>query len=315
MNSSGGLLTRFPLLLLFLFAFLPSTAKAEFLHTVKAGECLYGIARKYHVSAGRIQEANKLPSEKIHPGQRLIIPDRKTPSEGMSKKGGGVKSEAQREKGLVSEVPESHVVKKGETLFRIARRYNLSVRNLQEINQLQGGRLKAGEILLLQREADEEIEAEERETDGAGGVERTVALREKVGGNGFLADEKDRELLVRVAKSFLGARYCRGGTSINGMDCSAFVQKIFRVFDIELPRTAREQFQVGIEVAREALKTGDLVFFRRGQARHPTHVGIYIGDDQFIHTSLRSRRVAIDNLGKGYFSNRFIGGKRIEEGI
>jgi cell wall-associated NlpC family hydrolase len=97
------------------------------------------------------------------------------------------------------------------------------------------------------------------------------------------------------------------------LDCSAFVQKVFSIFGIDLPRTAREQFQVGYEVAREALRMGDLVFFKRSKTPRPIHVGIYIGDGRFIHTSLRKRRVDIDSMDSRYFATRFIGAKRIEE--
>jgi cell wall-associated NlpC family hydrolase len=97
------------------------------------------------------------------------------------------------------------------------------------------------------------------------------------------------------------------------MDCSSFVQKVFRIFDVDLPRTTREQFQVGYAVAREALAIGDLIFFKRGQARRPGHVGIYLGNGQFIHTSLRKQRVQVNSLESRYFAARFIGAKRIGE--
>ncbi len=61
------------------------------------------------------------------------------------------------------------------------------------------------------------------------------------------------------------------------------------------------------------MKLGDLLFFKRTHARQPTHVGIYIGDGQFIHTSLSKRRVLIENMSSRYFNLRFIGAKRIEE--
>ena len=63
----------------------------------------------------------------------------------------------------------------------------------------------------------------------------------------------------------------------------------------------------------DALKAGDLVFFRRTQARQPTHVGIYLGDNQFIHTSLKKKQVEIESTESGYFKSWFLGAKRIEE--
>jgi LysM repeat protein len=201
------------------------------------------------------------------------------------------------------------MVKPGDSLSRIAQKFQVSASQLQEVNGLRD------EKIYLQRpeEAREELGAGRKKSDGEGLLERAEFTRAQVKGKGFLLDEKDRQLLVRVAKGFLGLKYTPGGSTPNGLDCSAFVQKVFQVFGIDLPRTAREQFQVGYEVAREALRMGDLVFFRRSKTTRPTHVGIYIGDGRFIHTSLRKRRVEIDSLDSRYFAARFIGAKRIEE--
>ncbi len=236
----------------------------------------------------------------------------------------------------------TYVVKRGDSLYSIAKKFHLSVEEIQEANDLddtkiragqrlaipgidpggmaaekkKGKKLKPGQIIYLQpplKAKQEEIEGDgkekrEEKKEVSDEVAKVVVKR-----NEFLAEEKDQQLLVRVAKAFLGLKYSRGGTNINGMDCSAFVQKVFRIFDIDLPRTTREQFLVGYTVAREALRIGDLVFFKRGQARRPGHVGIYIGNGQFIHTSLRKHRVEVNNFENRYFSTRFIGAKRIEE--
>ncbi len=236
----------------------------------------------------------------------------------------------------------TYVVKRGDSLYSIAKKFHLSVEEIQEANDLddtkiragqrlaipgidpgdtaaekkKGKKLKPGQIIYLQpplKAKQEEIEGDgkekrEEKKEVSDEVAKVVVKR-----NEFLAEEKDQQLLVRVAKAFLGLKYSRGGTNINGMDCSAFVQKVFRIFDIDLPRTTREQFLVGYTVAREALCIGDLVFFKRGQARRPGHVGIYIGNGQFIHTSLRKQRVEVNSFENRYFSTRFIGAKRIEE--
>ncbi|MDI6755885.1 MAG: LysM peptidoglycan-binding domain-containing protein [Thermodesulfobacteriota bacterium] len=300
--------------LFFLFSILTmvSPAAAELRHTVKRGESLYGIAKKFRLSVEKLQEANGLNDTNIQAGQHLIIPEQDRPGASGRK----LKSPQASEEELSElDIPETHTVKKGETLAKIAYRYHLWVEDLEEINQLKGKKVKPGQIIYLQRsgEGQEEIgggraEKEEKKIEG-----RTEVSKVVLNGNGFLVEEKDRQLLARVAKGFLGLKYSRGGTSINGLDCSAYVQKVFNIFGIDLPRTAREQFQVGYTVAREALRIGDLVFFKRGQARHPGHVGIYVGDGQFIHTSLRKQRVEVNSLGNRYFSTRFIGAKRIEE--
>jgi cell wall-associated NlpC family hydrolase len=288
---------------------------AETIHAVKPGESLSSIAKKYHISVEQIQDANEIGDEKLQIGQKLIIPSQPPVAGKSSKRKKADKPEDLEEESREWEIAETHVVKKGETLSKIARRYNLRVDELRAINHLPGNKLKAGQILYLQkREEDQErLDGEAKGEFSAKREDGAERAGVPVRGNGFLAEEKDYQLLVNVAKSFLGLRYNRGGTSINGMDCSGFVQKVFRVFDVDLPRTAREQFQVGFQVARNGLRVGDLVFFKRSQARYPSHVGIYIGGDQFIHTSLRKRQVEINSLESRYFHLRFIGAKRIVE--
>jgi len=85
---------------------------------------------------------------------------------------------------------------------------------------------------------------------------------------------------------------------------------VFSLFDVDLPRTAREIFKVGRSVSRSQLNTGDLVFFTT-YAKFPSHVGIYIGNDKFIHASSAQKKVAIANMSKKYYRKRYIGAKRI----
>ncbi len=98
---------------------------------------------------------------------------------------------------------------------------------------------------------------------------------------------------------------------MKGIDCSAFVKKIYEIFNIQLPRTTREQFSIGKKIEKDQLEEGDLVFFRRHG--NSSHVGIYIGGNQFIHASSRNREVKIDHLDLPYFSSRFIKGVRVKE--
>ncbi len=116
---------------------------------------------------------------------------------------------------------------------------------------------------------------------------------------------------MRVVKTFLGVPYKLGGSTLRGIDCSAFVKKIYEIFNVDLPRTAREQLSVGKKIEKEQLEEGDLVFFkRRGNS---AHVGIYIGDNQFIHASSRNKEVKIDHLDLPYFNGRFLRGVRVKE--
>ena len=119
--------------------------------------------------------------------------------------------------------------------------------------------------------------------------------------------------ILERGKSLIGTRYRTGGSTESGFDCSGFIGYLFREeAGMTLPRSTREMINVKAPlVARNNLKPGDLLFFStRGRGR-VSHAGIYLGDDQFIHSSShRSGGVRIDSLDDSYWSKTFIEAKR-----
>jgi len=106
-----------------------------------------------------------------------------------------------------------------------------------------------------------------------------------------------------------GTRYRAGGLSHTGVDCSGFTALTFRdVYGIQLPRTAHEQAMRGMPVDRDSLQPGDLVFFKRG--RSGDHVGIYLGNDEFMHASSR-QGVVISSMNSIYWRGKFWKGSRL----
>lgn len=105
-----------------------------------------------------------------------------------------------------------------------------------------------------------------------------------------------------------GTKYRYGGTTKKGIDCSSFSSLLMNtVFGFSLPRTARQQYSVCAKLAREEMKEGDLVFFNtRGGI---SHVGVYLGDNHFVHSS-SSAGVTISSLDENYYKSRFIGAGR-----
>ncbi|MND96138.1 Murein DD-endopeptidase MepS/Murein LD-carboxypeptidase precursor [compost metagenome] len=120
--------------------------------------------------------------------------------------------------------------------------------------------------------------------------------------------------ILERGMSLIGTRYRFGGTSENtGFDCSGFIGYLFREeAGLNLPRSTREMINVKAPlVARNNLKPGDLLFFSTNGRGRVSHAGIYLGDDQFIHSSSRrSGGVRIDKLGDRYWSKTFIEAKR-----
>jgi cell wall-associated NlpC family hydrolase len=115
--------------------------------------------------------------------------------------------------------------------------------------------------------------------------------------------------LTRNAMRFLGVPYVFGGTSSSGFDCSGYVQHVFAMLGYHIPRTADAQYYAGKRVTGATIAPGDLVFFQT-YAAGPSHVGIYLGNDRFVHAS-SSRGVTVSSLHESYWSARYLGAKRL----
>jgi len=115
--------------------------------------------------------------------------------------------------------------------------------------------------------------------------------------------------IVSISMDYIGVPYYFGGTTPSAFDCSGYVQYVFAQAGISLPRTADVQYEVGTPVSTTDLVPGDLVFFST-YTYGASHVGIYVGDSNFIHAS-SSRGVTISSLGEAYYSSRYIGARRI----
>lgn len=115
-----------------------------------------------------------------------------------------------------------------------------------------------------------------------------------------------------TAKSYLGTPYVWAGTTPSGFDCSGYIQYVFKQHGINLPRTTAQQFNVGTSVSKANLQKGDLVFFETYK-KGPSHVGIYLGNGQFINAS-SSKGVSIASINSSYWSERYLGAKRILSG-
>ncbi|MDA2920412.1 LysM peptidoglycan-binding domain-containing protein [Desulfobacterota bacterium AH_259_B03_O07] len=259
-------------------------------HKVVKGESLIKISSKYGVSVKELKKVNRLRTNNIKIGMKLKIPSNNSIAKNNSI-------------GVPSHLTDLkyYKVNKGDTLGLIAIKHNTSVEDLKKSNGLIRDSVRAGQILIIPEHSNhfEDLTTERNyyyEQNGKASSESTSF--------------KDR--VIKIAKQFLGVPYRFGGNSLRtGLDCSAYVKEVYGILDIYLPRTARDIYKVGRYVKKNQLSIGDLVFFRT-YARYPSHVGIYIGNDKFIHASSKSRKVTIDNINLNYYSKRYIGAKRIE---
>ncbi len=116
--------------------------------------------------------------------------------------------------------------------------------------------------------------------------------------------------ITGTALSLRGAPYVWGGKTPAGFDCSGFTQYVFGRHGVRLPRRAAEQFRVGARVDREDVRPGDLVFFTT-IAPGPSHVGLALGDDEFVHAPSERGVVRVERLSGSYWSRRWLGARRV----
>lgn len=206
-------------------------------------------------------------------------------------------------------VSKKYKVRAGDSLYTIARRHGMKLADLQRLNGLKSSRLKIGQTLVVSGKAKKsgKVQADEI-VEESGQVIAQIALPNE---DGLFADSLAEVGVEPIARSYLSIPYRYGAQSRKSTDCSGFVQQVFREFDIKLPRTAREQYRVGMKIDRSSLSSGDLLFFRtRAKKKYPTHVGIYLGNGKMIHASSRQRKVVISDVNHPYYVKRYVGAKR-----
>lgn len=308
------------LIVLFVSLGLQQKGLTEERYTVKSGDTLYEISKSFGISVEALKNANGLGGNSIRPKQVLMIPSQRERKTGESPTGPSglsinkASTEIPKKPAIETDV---YVVQKGDSLYRISKKVGHSIEEIKKMNGLQTIALKIGQTLhlpkseILLNDGIEELgDAEEVITTTT--LERGKEEQTTSHFLGKWSNSEERNLFVKVVKTFLGVPYRLGGSTLKGIDCSAFVKKIYEIFNVDLPRTAREQSKIGKRIEKGELEEGDLVFFQTRRANN-AHVGIYIGGNKFIHASSRNREVKIDQLDLPYFNQRFIRGVRVKE--
>ena len=121
-----------------------------------------------------------------------------------------------------------------------------------------------------------------------------------------------RQQIIDYAANFLGCKYVYGGNTPSGFDCSGYVKYVFNHFGVELTRTSASQYSNSVRIKKSELQIGDLVFFSQTAGSSKVgHVGIYVGNGQFIHAAAPGKGVRYDSLDNSYYSSHYIGSGRV----
>ncbi|MDQ6780278.1 MAG: NlpC/P60 family protein [Candidatus Eremiobacteraeota bacterium] len=250
-------------------------------YTVRHGDTLTAIARRTHTRVSRLERLNHLAdADYLRDGQQLTLQARTAP----------------RARSKSRAYDRAFVVRTrlvNERIAKLVRAQHARTRTPATMTAEQTTRALA---------ANQALWMATNNGSAAGGftLSRAYAAARRA-----IAFELR---LTHTALRFLGVPYAWGGTSFAGVDCSGFVQTVFRRNGIELPRTADAQYEVGHLVAQNRLQPGDLVFFQT-YAAGASHVGIYVGAGRFVHAS-SSSGVRVDSLTEAYYASRYLGARR-----
>ena len=293
--------------------------------TVQPGDTAFSLARRAGLSVEALLALNGLTRPDLRVGQVLTLRDG----------------------------PRTHVTQPGETLYALARRYGVTVDALLAASSLPpGAALRAGPVLTLPAGATDR--GVTGAPAPASPVPAGLPLPAGVVGSPFLpatpapvapvlqparemprvqgpaalpvaavAGEASGEVTASplpgdwrgAALALLGTPYVFGGEARSGLDCSGFVRQVFTPLGVALPRVSADQARAGAAVDDHDLRPGDLLFFDTEGRGRVSHVGIYLGDDQFISANSYLGRVSVDRLRSDrYWGPRYLWARRVLDG-
>jgi len=323
-----------------------STKSAKY--AIKNGDTLFTIARKHHTTIEEVKKANGLKKgETLKLGRVLKVPtntyfpDKKKRVAKVTKKSKNkriVQKTNKKTNIKRSAKSAKYVIKSGDTLSTIARKHHTTTAKMRKANGLKKGEtLKLGRVLKVPKNSyaqdtkkkkfkiaktkksrqEQKLAKALMNVKSKRIVKRDVKNSNKFSlGDIFFSGKSNAKStnITKLAKKKLGKRYVWGAVGQkNTFDCSGLTSYVCKKNGICIPRRAIAQSKHGKYVSRSNLKPGDLIFFDTSKRRkgYVNHVGIYLGNDKFIHASSAKKKVVITRLSKSFYSKRYKGARRV----
>ncbi|MFF5993816.1 LysM peptidoglycan-binding domain-containing protein [Lysinibacillus sp. KU-BSD001] len=290
-------------------------------YKVEKGDTLSKIATKHNTTVALLKEWNSLQNDRIYVDQKLIISTKHgSNSNGSSSTSpnGGVTNKPSHDTSKIS----TYTVVKGDNLTKIAIKNKTTVANLKEWNGLTSDKIAINQQLIIRQvgqglndSVDPVVPGDvttgtqqPSETSADEEIAKKLAAETKIMKNPSARNIEKYSKTVELAHSLLGTPYAYGGNSVNGFDCSGFINYIYTNTGIDITRkSSLDYFMNDTTIVANPLP-GDIVFFKNTYIATISHMGIYIGDNQFIHAGTSG--VEISNLSYDYWDERYVAFKR-----
>lgn len=255
-------------------------------YKVKSGDYLAKIAAKYNVSISSIQKKNNLKGNTIFIGQTLTIPKDDTDTKSSS---------ANKTKTTVTTNASTHTVVAGDTLSTIANQYGITITQLKSWNGLTSDIIRVGQKLNVKN--SNKTSQQKKQTTTA------------VSNSNYIQQPSSKivRTAMNLALSFQGVPYVWGGASPSGFDCSGFIYYVYKQAGYNIARTSAGDYEARSYYVSSP-KAGDLVFFKNTYKQGISHMGIYIGNGQFIHAG--GDYVQVSSVNDSYWKSHFDSFKR-----
>lgn len=250
-------------------------------YKVKAGDTLSGIGAKYGVSVSNLKKWNNLSSDLIFVGQVLRVGNKGSSSNRSSNSSSNNSS---------SNKSSTYVVKSGDSLSKIAAKYKVTVSQLKSWNNLKSDTIYIGQTLKLNGSSSSSSSSNNKNEAAPADVSYNV------------------DKLIKVAESMMGVKYVWGGQTPAGFDCSGFIHFAYNEAGMKSSRTSTDGY-FNRSYYVDTPKVGDLVFFKNTYRSGISHMGIYVGNNQFIHAGT-STGVTKTSLNNSYWKKHFDSFKR-----
>ncbi|MBD8519578.1 LysM peptidoglycan-binding domain-containing protein [Lysinibacillus sp. FSL R7-0073] len=265
-------------------------------YTVQKGDTLSKIAQNHQVTISEIMKWNNLSKDTIYVAQQLEIQKQAT----SDSKKPSVPSTSTKP------TTTSHTVAKGDTLSKIAKQYNVTIKDIMNWNKLEKDTIFIGQVLKVSPGAviPEGDSIHNNVTSDAGTPSKVTTNDPTTNGQAIY------KKTVEVAQTLVGTPYLYGGNTPVGLDCSGFIFYAFNQGGLKIGRASSEGYYNGNTTSVQIPVPGDLVFFENTYKEGISHMGIYLGDNKFVHAGTDG--VEISDVTYPYWSSKLVAYKRFE---